>query len=119
MPWLIGQQEARTAPKRKHMLTTTIEIIRSGLKGDPSLSARERALIMAMLRGGIKSPTAEPTTCNEVRLVGRKEAARRLGRSLRFVDRLAQDGILPKRRLPHRQRAAGFLESDLVALIAK
>jgi hypothetical protein len=38
---------------------------------------------------------------------------------LRLVDRLAKDGALMKRKLPGRKRAAGILESDLLALIAE
>ncbi len=60
----------------------------------------------------------DPATTSEPRLVRRAEAARRLSRSLRFVDKLAASGVLPKRRLPNRKRAAGFLESDLNALIS-
>jgi hypothetical protein len=100
------------------MLPTTIEIIRSGLKGDPTLSPADRARLLALLRNGTGAPKANAPPACEPRLVRRAEAARRLGCSLRLVDRLAQDGILPKRRLPNRQRAAGFLESDLNTLIA-
>jgi hypothetical protein len=100
------------------MLATTIEIIRSGLKSDPSLSAADRARILAAIRNGANTPKIDPVTNSESRLVRRAEAARRLGCSLRLVDRLAKDGVLLKRRLPNRKRAAGFLESDLNALIS-
>jgi predicted DNA-binding transcriptional regulator AlpA len=100
------------------MLATTIEIIRSGLKADPSLNPADRTRILAAIRNGTFTPTTGTTSASEPRLVRRAEAARRLGCSMRLVDRLAKDGILPKRRLPNRQRAAGFLESDLNALIA-
>ncbi|HUA67240.1 MAG TPA: hypothetical protein VMA13_01720 [Candidatus Saccharimonadales bacterium] len=100
------------------MLATTIEIIRSGLKSDPSLSAADRARILAAIRNGPNTTKIDPATSSEPRLVRRAEAARRLGCSLRLVDRLAKDGVLLKRRLPNRKRAAGFLESDLNALIS-
>lgn len=61
----------------------------------------------------------ELVTIAEPRLLRRAEAARRLGCSLRLVDRLAKDGALVKRKLPGRKRAAGILESDLLALIAE
>ncbi len=52
------------------------------------------------------------------RLLRRATVAARLGHSARFVDRLAADGVLRKIRLPGRARAAGFRESDLLALLA-
>lgn len=60
----------------------------------------------------------ERVTVAEPRLLRRTEAAPRLGCSLRLVDGLAKDGALVKRRLPGRKRAAGILESDLLALMA-
>ncbi len=33
------------------------------------------------------------------------------------IDKLAASGALPKRKLPGRVRASGFLETDLVALM--
>jgi hypothetical protein len=99
------------------MLPTTIDVIKAGLKSDPSLSSADRARILVAIRNGANTPKIDPATNSEPRLVRRAEAARRLGCSLRLVDKLAKDGVLPKRRLPNRQRAAGFLESDLIALI--
>jgi predicted DNA-binding transcriptional regulator AlpA len=100
------------------MLATTLEIIKSGLRADPSLNAGDRQRILQKIRADMTSPKTESPPPCEVRLIRRQEAARRLGCSLRLVDRLAKDGVLQKRRLPNRQRAAGFLESDLNALIA-
>jgi hypothetical protein len=36
-----------------------------------------------------------------------------------LVDRLAKEGALAKRKLPGRIRAAGILESDLLALMTE
>lgn len=99
------------------MLATTLDIIKSGLKADPSLSVADRMRLLTLVRSGLHAPKGALAAPTEVRLVRRAEAARRLGCSLRLVDRLAKDGVLPKRRLPNRQRAAGFLEADLLALI--
>ena len=99
------------------MLPSTIEILRSALKADATITPTERKRIMVLLRAGPEAPKSVPAAPNEPRLIRRAEAARRLGCSLRLVDRLARDGILPKRHLPNRQRAAGFLESDLLAVI--
>ena len=99
------------------MLTTTYEIIRSGLKADPSLTPRDRAQVLALLRDKPKQIKTE-TEATPPRLIRRAEAARRLDCSLRLIDRLAQQGILPKHKLPNRKRASGFLESDLNALLS-
>lgn len=98
------------------MLQATIEILRSGLKSDPTLTPQERARLLATLR----EPAAhksEPVISTEPRLVRRAEVARRLSRSLRFVDKLAASGVLAKRNLPGRVRASGFLASDVDGLI--
>ena len=101
-----------------NMLGTTREIIRAALKADPTLSVAERSRILAIVQNYTNPSKNDAAAGSESRLVRRAEAARRLGCSLRLVDKLAKDGILPKRRLPSRQRAAGFLERDLNALIA-
>jgi hypothetical protein len=98
------------------MLNTTLEILRSGLKSDPTLTPHERARLLAALREpAVQKPA--PVTFTEPHLVRRAEVARRMSRSLRFVDKLAASGILAKRRLPGRVRASGFLASDVDALI--
>jgi hypothetical protein len=42
-----------------------------------------------------------------------------LGRSLRSIDQLAASGALKRRVLPGRTRAAGFLETDILALLER
>ena len=103
---------------KRIMLPTTLDIIRSGLKSDPSISPGERTRLLAALRQ--PSPTPPPTgeAATRPRMVRRGEAALRLGVSLRTVDKLAKAGFLPRRVLPGRVRAAGFCEADLGALIA-
>jgi hypothetical protein len=98
------------------MLNTTIEILRSGLKADPTLTPHERARLLAALRQP-ETPKLPPEYSTEPRLIRRAETARRLSRSLRFVDKLAASGVLAKRKLPGRVRASGFLASDVDALI--
>ena len=99
------------------MLPTTIEIIRSGLKGDPSLSPADRARMIALLRNGQAAPKAEPPAERVPCLIRRIEVARRMSCSLRTLDKLAASGVLTKRKLPGRVRASGFLASDVDALI--
>lgn len=98
------------------MLSTTVKAVRAIIEADPTCTTRDRRTFLAMLRNGSVAmlPATPP---GEPRLLRRAEAARRLGCSIRLVDRLARDGTLPKRRLPGRQRGAGILESDLVALL--
>jgi predicted DNA-binding transcriptional regulator AlpA len=100
------------------MLPTTIEVIRAGLKSDPTISQADRTRLLGMLRQRQAEPqatTAVPAA--RPRIVRRKEAAERLGVSLRTLDKLSNQGLLPKRILPGRLRSAGIAESDLAALI--
>ena len=100
------------------MLATTIEIVRSGLKADPSLTPADRARLVALLRQGASAVKPETTTESIARIIRRREAAGRLSCSLRTVDKLAASGVLKRRLLPGRKRSAGFLESDVLALMA-
>ena len=97
------------------MLATTLEILRSGLKSDPSLTPADRTRLLALLRNG--PPKAETPPFSTPKVLSRHATSATLNRSLRFVDRLAQEGILKKVRLPGRQRAIGFLEADVRAII--
>lgn len=99
------------------MLPTTLDVIRAGLKSDPTITPANRNHLLTLLRTGLDSPKADSVMSSEPRLIRRAKAAHILDRSLRFVDRLAKDGILVKRRMPGRKRAAGFLEADVLALI--
>jgi len=97
------------------MLATTIEIIRSGLKSDPTLTPADRTRLMAVLRNGVTPHKPDcPAPDNTPRLLRRAEVARRLSCSLRTVDNLP----IKKVKLPGRQRAAGFREGDVNALLA-
>jgi hypothetical protein len=98
------------------MLDTTVEIVRAGLKADPTLTPQERVRLLADMRKPAAQKSA-PVTSAEPRLIRRAEVARKLSRSLRFVDKLAASGVLAKRKLPGRVRASGFLASDVDALI--
>jgi hypothetical protein len=99
------------------MLATTLEIIRSSLKADPSLNPADRTKILALLRNGPSAPKVESASFNTPKVLSRRRTAQTLERSLRFVDRLAQENILKKVRLPGRERAIGFAEADVQALI--
>ncbi len=99
------------------MLPSTLEILKSVLRSDPTLSPTERAALLMRLKD--KSETAKPNVAplGEIRIVRRTEAARRLACSLRTIDSLAASGVLPRRKLPGRVRGSGFLSSDVEALM--
>ena len=99
------------------MLSTTLEIVRSGLKADPTLTPQDRQRLLATLRAPAVQKIV-PAISTEFRLIRRAEVARRLSCCLRTVDKLAASGILAKRKLPGRLRASGFLASDVDSLIA-
>src|SRR5690349_744354 len=101
------------------MLETTISAVRAILKADPSITVPERNQLLTALRNGPTKLLPAEALPTEHRLLRRSEAARRLGYSLRMVDRLAKDGLLPKHRLPGRKRCAGILERDLIALLTQ
>jgi hypothetical protein len=98
------------------MTGSTLEIIRAALKADQSVPPAERVRIIASLKHGqfgLNGHTESPP-----KLVSRKEAATRLGgKSARYVDKLARQGLLMKITLPNRKRASGVSEASLNALI--
>lgn len=97
------------------MLATTLQIIKSGLQADPSLTPADRSRLLALVRQKPEKP--ERITDSAARIIRRREAAARLSCSLRTIDKLHAQGILRKRKLPGRVRASGFLESDVERLI--
>jgi hypothetical protein len=99
------------------MLESTLELIRAGLKTDPTLSSAERTRVLMILRNQGKQPRLAQIDHPVPRIIRRKQAAERLNSSLRFVDLLARQGVLKKCVLPGRQRAAGILESSLLAVL--
>jgi len=112
----------------KTFLPTTLTALDSIIQADPSVDALERRIYGRALRtppdrlalllkaGAVNEADALRATAGP-RLIRRAEAARRLGCSLRSVDKWARDGMLRKVGLPGRTRKAGFRESDVVALI--
>ena len=99
------------------MLATTLDVIKAGLKSDPTITPLDRTRLLATLRQAPDATRAAPPPMAGPRIVRRHEAASRLGVSLRTLDKFAKEGILPRRVLPGRKRGAGFSEADLAALI--
>jgi len=96
------------------MLKVTSDVMMASLKADPTVDAAERIRIITAAQ-----EAANPGTPKEhgLCLVRRAKVASMLSVSLRTVDKLHSQGILKKVRLPNRGRAAGFLLSDIEALI--
>jgi hypothetical protein len=101
------------------MLATTRDIVRSALNGDPTLSPTERSRLLRRLSEPNESIPSPVQLGNGPRILRRREAAERLGLSVRSVDKLCKEGSLAKYRLPGRVRACGILESDLLAMIKR
>jgi hypothetical protein len=100
------------------MLETTLDVIRAGLKSDPTVSPADRAKLLVLLRNGSEGERPKPEPENGLRILRRQATADRLGLSTRSVDRLAQQGVLRKVTLPGRRRAGGFREEDVNRLVA-
>jgi hypothetical protein len=101
------------------MLVTTLDVIRAGLKSDPTITPTDRNHLIALLRTGVAAPNPPaPSPDTGPRIIRRREAARRLACCVRVIDRLAQEGKLKRVKLPGRVRAAGFREGDVNALLA-
>jgi excisionase family DNA binding protein len=98
------------------MLQTTVDVLKAAAKADPTLDAATRSRILAAMQAAAK-PEGVPAAEGPC-LLRRREVAKRLSVSVRTVDKLAAQGVLPKVHLPGRDRAAGFRESDVAALIA-
>jgi hypothetical protein len=58
-----------------------------------------------------------PALPDSNRIMRRGEASKVLGRTVRAIDMLAQQGHLKKVLLPGRTRAGGFLAADVFALL--
>ena len=99
------------------MFPSTIEIIKSAFKVDPSLTPSDRIKLLALIRHGEDANRRECSSPSGIRILRRAEVARRLSCSLRMVDKLASNGLLQKRKLPGRTRACGILEADVETLI--
>ncbi len=97
------------------MLTTTLEVVKAGLKADQTMDPGTRLRIINAVQAAAKSKI--PLEVQGGHLLRRAEVAKRLSVSLRTVDKLHIQGILQKVRLPGRGRAAGFRLSDVEALI--
>ncbi len=98
---------------------TTLDIIKASLRADPLVSPADRATYITLLRNaGKPTPQAvKPTPTNGQRVLSRSQVAETLNRTTRSVDRMARQGILRRVTLPKHSRAAGFVASEVYALL--
>ncbi|MFA5168740.1 MAG: helix-turn-helix domain-containing protein [Candidatus Omnitrophota bacterium] len=92
------------------MKTTTLELIRSVLKSDETISADERGRIIRQLTAPGEAPKAEP-----ISVIKPAEAARRLQVSKQTVYRYTKMGILKCAVLPGKTRSNGIVLESLEA----
>ena len=98
------------------MLSTTLDVIRSALRADPTVTPPDRTRLIALLRNGNAAPPST-THAKPPGLLRRAEVAQRLGCKLRAVDLLAQQGALVKLKFPGRRRANGITETSVNDLL--
>ena len=96
------------------MLDVTLDLLKAGLKSDPSLTPVDRSRLLALLKSG-----SVPAPRQEVgpKILTRRAVAEMLSRSIRTVDSLASAGALPRVRLPGRTRACGFTAESVERLL--
>jgi ribosomal protein L17 len=95
------------------MKETTIEILKSVLKTDPTITAEERSNLILLFKG---APLCKKS---DDKLLKRKQVAEMLSSSTRLVDKLAVQGLLHKVTFRGRQRSAGYRRSEVEALLAE
>jgi len=100
------------------MLPTTVDAVRALLKADPSVTPADRGRIVGLIRDHGREPQVEKPERIGTRIMRRAEVARRFGRSLRFVDNLAVEGVLTRVQLPGRKRACGYREDEVERVLA-
>src|SRR5262249_52360367 len=100
----------------KTMLDTTLEVIKAALRADNTVTPADRTRLVAILRSGAQAPQSAPAIPEPVRIVRRK--AQRLSCSLRLIDKLAVQGVLPRQTFNGRTRSCGFRSTDIDRSIA-
>lgn len=95
------------------MRETTIEILKTVLKSDPTVSAEERNRFIQICKGAPLEKKSDD------KLLKRAQVAEMLSSSTRLVDKLAVQGLLHKVTFRGRQRSAGYRRSEVEALLAE
>ncbi len=90
------------------MQSHTRAAVEAILKSDSTVSAEERKRLLA---------TDDKHAAPPDRVISRTEAAKRFGRCARSLDNWVKRGLLKKWHLPGMERATGFRESEIIALL--
>ena len=107
----------RSSERIKIMLEQSLEIIRTVLKSDSTVTPLQRREYLALLVNG-KPSAPPPAASNGPRVLKPKTVSVMLDRSVRSIHDLCRQRILQKVTLPGRARASGILESSVLAAIS-
>lgn len=101
------------------MLNTSLDACEAILKTDPSVTPGDRTAMLALLRKYEQNQTATELT-EEDQILSRRATRDRFfpGRSLRYLDKLAAEGVLRKVKIPGRSRSVGFNAAHVRKLVA-
>ena|ERR1039458_8655509 len=96
------------------MQDSTLKILDATLKADESITPAERCRFLKLARGEPNVAPVHNGNSSEPRLYSRAKAAQLLGdRTPRYVDKLAQRGLLKKLTPRGNQRAIGICGDSL------
>jgi len=112
------------------MKLETYLAIRALMSADGTMHPRDRASILAVVRNHGQQPNVPapppqpepqklPAPSNVPKIISRAQAAEMLCCTTRTVDKLADQGILPRIKIPGRVRSHGVLLSDVITLIER
>lgn len=96
------------------MLPATLNTIEAVLAGDQSINTTERKAHMQILRKGLSSADERIKD----RVISRKEVAEKFGVTTKTIDNWKNKGIITPVKLAKFNKAIGYRESDIDALIA-
>jgi hypothetical protein len=94
---------------------TTLEIIRTVLKTDETITTEERARIIRFLTTPVGAPPVVPKP--PARIVSFKEAAARLAVERRTIYHYCRKGILIRAKISGKKSASGVTEESLTMAI--
>ena len=106
--------------KGKTVKETTISIIESALKSDPTVEKAVSEEVLALCKGVklLDKPSFTPALTKRYipRIIPREEVAGNLGVSKVRVDQLARAGLLVRVKARGMSRAMGYSEESVIAL---
>jgi hypothetical protein len=85
------------------------------IRADQDADGATKTRLIEVIRSSGEPPSAEKP--QGPRVYTRKEAARLMGRSLRYIDALGVKGLVRRVQMPGNQRACGIVAADLEKLI--